>query len=177
MEMGFNIEIKARAREWDRQWEMASTLADSGPELIEQADTFFDARHGRLKLREFGTGEAELIPYERVNQAEPVASHYARVSVPDSVGLKAALEVALGIVGVVRKKRYLFLAGQTRIHFDEVEGLGKFIELEAVLKDGQSAAEGEEIVQALMNALGIEPEDLLVDAYIDMLTTCRAREI
>ena len=37
---------------------------------------------------------------------------------------------ALGVLGVVRKQRLLYLVGQTRVHLDSVEGLGDFLELE-----------------------------------------------
>lgn len=40
------------------------------------------------------------------------------------------LRLALGIKGSVNKKRYLYMVGQTRVHVDEVEGLGNFMELE-----------------------------------------------
>ncbi len=37
----------------------------------------------------------------------------------------------------VRKTRWLYLVGQTRVHCDHVEGLGNFAELEVVLEDQQ----------------------------------------
>ena len=36
----------------------------------------------------------------------------------------------MGVKGEVRKRRHLFIYEQTRIHVDEVEGLGNFMELE-----------------------------------------------
>jgi hypothetical protein len=63
----------------------------------------------------------------------------------------------LGVVGVVRKTRTLYLVGQTRVHLDEVEGLGPFLELEVVLAPGQSAADGERIARDLMGRLGVRP--------------------
>ena len=77
--------------------------------------------------------------------------------------------MALGVRGVVRKKRYLYLAGQTRIHLDDVEGLGQFMELEVVLRDGQSDADGQSIAEDLMAKLGVRTEDLLEGAYMDLL--------
>ena len=71
--------------------------------------------------------------------------------------------------GVVRKTRYLYLAGQTRIHLDDVEGLGQFMELEVVLRPDQTDAEGQAIAEDLMARLGIRKEDLLEGAYMDLL--------
>jgi adenylate cyclase class IV len=47
----------------------------------------------------------------------------------------ALLEHALGSCGVVRRSAISFLLRHTRIHLDEVEGLGTFVELETVLSD------------------------------------------
>ena len=59
--------------------------------------------------------------------------------------------------------------GNTRIHLDQVEGLGPFMELEVVLGPGQSDAEGQAIATELMETLGIAETDLIEVAYIDLL--------
>ena len=82
---------------------------------------------------------------------------------------KRVLELAYGIRGVVRKRRYLYLVGHTRVHVDDVEGLGHFMELEVVLQPGQSDADGQAIAERLMSDLGVEKEDLLEGAYMDLL--------
>jgi predicted adenylyl cyclase CyaB len=79
------------------------------------------------------------------------------------------LELAYGIRGIVRKTRYLYLVDQTRVHLDEVEGLGQFMELEVVMQEGQSDAEGQLIAEGLMAVLGVERSDLLEGAYMDLL--------
>jgi adenylate cyclase class IV len=50
-----------------------------------------------------------------------------------------------------------------------VEGLGQFMELEVVMNDGQTDAEGQAIAEDLMTRLGVRKEDLLEGAYIDLL--------
>jgi predicted adenylyl cyclase CyaB len=66
------------------------------------------------------------------------------------------------------------MVGNTRIHLDQVVGLGHFIELEAVLERGQTDEQGQETVSGLMRQLGIEKDDLIDVAYIDLLKKKRA---
>ena len=190
--LGSNIEIKARITgAAEAVHERATRIADSGPTLITQEDTFFVVPRGRLKLREFGgaaescgacgpeggaersdRATAELIFYERPDTEEPMASTYSLVVVPDPPALKAALSAALGVRGVVSKRRTLYLAGETRIHVDEVDGLGSFLELEVVLGTAGGVTSQEDGVarcRELMDALGVDEHDLIDRAYIDLL--------
>jgi predicted adenylyl cyclase CyaB len=91
--------------------------------------------------------------------------------------LKALLALALGTSSVVRKVRTLYLHGQTRIHLDEVEGLGDFVELEVVLQEGQSEADGQAIARRLMRRLGIQPADLVEGAYMDLLAAADTQNV
>jgi predicted adenylyl cyclase CyaB len=166
--MGRNVEIKARARDYETQRERAAALATQGPWVLEQSDTFFPCAQGRLKLRELGAGRGELIHYSRPDRPGPKASEYSLFVTDQPEALRETLSAALGVRGVVRKRRTLYLAGQTRIHLDEVEGLGEFLELEVVLAEGQSVAEGQRIAEELMERLGIRAEDLVEGAYLDL---------
>lgn len=167
--MPTNIEIKARTSDYPAQLRRAEEIADGPPKRFTQDDTFYHVPHGRLKLRVFADGSGELIQYHRPDAEGPKASDHALVRTDDPDDLGRVLSTALGVRAVVRKTRTLLLCGQTRLHFDEVEGLGHFIELEVVLAEGQSAAEGEAIAHGLMKELGICPEDLLAGAYVDMM--------
>ena len=69
----------------------------------------------------------------------------------------------------MRKQRFLYIIGNTRIHLDEVEGLGTFLELEVVLSGGDSLEQGQTIAAELMTTLGIQNTDLREGAYIDLL--------
>lgn len=167
--MARNIEIKARILSVETLIPKAAAVADQGPVEIPQDDTFFVCANGRLKLRAFADGEGELIYYRRADQSRPKESFYLRTptSAPDV--LRESLTLAYGQSGRVVKHRTLFLAGRTRIHLDRVHGLGDFLELEVVLGDGESREAGETQAQALMAKLGIEPDQLIETAYVDLL--------
>jgi predicted adenylyl cyclase CyaB len=164
-----NIEIKARVSHPATLRERILALSTSGPELLIQRDTFFRVPRGRLKLRESGHGDAELIYYERRDQAGPKLSTYSRTPLTDPVLMHEILDWSLGAIGVVAKRRELFLASKTRIHLDEVEGLGFFVELEVVLTEGQSLDDGKGTSNLLMRRLNIGADELIDDAYIDLL--------
>lgn len=167
--MPANIEIKARTERYDALREQLSALSGGPPEILLQEDTFFHSPNGRLKLRVLQAGPAQLIHYDRPDQPGPKRSNYHVFETNDPENLKTALARAFGVRGVVRKERLLCLVNQTRIHLDNVEGLGHFVELEVVLKPGQSDAEGKAVAQDLMARLDIRKEDLLEAAYIDLL--------
>lgn len=167
--MPANIEIKARLTDLGAVRERAERLSGIPVEVIPQVDTFFHTAAGRLKLRELGAGDAQLIFYTRPDAAGPKRSDYQIFRTEDPAGLKEVLSLALGVRGVVRKTRYLYLVGQTRLHLDDVEGLGYFMELEVVLREGQSDAEGQQIASDLMRKLGVNPEALLEGAYMDLI--------
>lgn len=168
--MARNVEVKARLEAGiEALLPRARALADGPPERIEQDDTFFACAAGRLKLRDFGDGTGELIAYQRADAAAPKLSDYVRAPTTDPAALREALARAQGAIGRVRKTRWLLRAGATRIHLDRVDGLGEFMELEVVLHEGQSVAEGEAIAEALMAQLGLRADDRLAGAYLDLL--------
>ena len=166
--MPANIEIKARARDFAALRQRAEALSDLPVQVIPQEDTFFNVPEGRFKLRQLAPNRAQLIFYSRPDASGPKRSDYHLFETADPEALKNVLSLALGVRGAVRKTRYLYLAGQTRIHLDDVEGLGHFMELEVVLRPDQSDADGQAIAADLMAKLGVEQADLLEGAYMDL---------
>ncbi|MFY4261185.1 class IV adenylate cyclase [Achromobacter xylosoxidans] len=167
--MARNIEIKARVASLAAVESLAAALSGKEPVAIAQDDTFFACPDGRLKLRAFSDGTGELIFYRRADDTGPKESFYviSPTSSPDT--LRDALGLAYGVIGRVRKQRLLFMAGRTRIHLDRVEGLGEFLELEVVLRDGESAEAGMAEARELLASLRIAPEQLVSGAYLDLL--------
>ena len=171
--MARNVEVKARIASIEALLPRARALADGPAQRIAQDDTFFSCAHGQLKLRDFGDGCGELIHYERADADGPKLSDYVRAPAADPAALREALARAHGVIGRVRKTRWLLMCGATRIHLDEVEGLGEFVELEVVLRDDQTEAEGTAIARDLLPRLGVEPSQLVSGAYLDLLNRSR----
>ena len=163
-----NIEIKARVHDMDSMTMRVETLAGRCVQRLTQEDVFFNVPRGRLKLRTFGNGRGELIQYERECTHQPRESQYVCSPTTDPLSLNQTLSNSIGVRAVIRKTRMLYLLGQTRIHLDQVEGLGNFVELEVVLKPDEEAAHGLSIARDLMGRLGIHDDDLIAEAYVDL---------
>ena len=173
--MARNVEIKARTRDGRALLESARALSDVPVRVIEQRDTFFAIADGRLKLREFADGSGELIAYRRDDASEPTASDYEVCAVADAARLRETLASVPGVRGEVVKRRHLLEIGRTRVHVDDVEGLGRFVELEVVLAEDEAVAAGIAEAESLMRALGIARRDLVESAYIDLIESSAAR--
>jgi adenylate cyclase, class 2 len=163
-----NLELKAWDRDPSGSPAVCERLGAWDEGTLTQRDTYFEVPRGRLKLRE-EPGRATLIAYERPDLAGNKESRYRLVEVPDPAGMRAALESTLGITVVVAKSRRLFLHRNVRIHLDHVEGLGDFIEFEAVAADGEDPARFSALLDSLREAFGIRDEDLLCASYSDLL--------
>ena len=140
--MARNVEIKARVRDVPGFYARARRLTNGEPAEMVQDDTFFNCSNGRLKLRVFSVTKGELIFYRRADSPEPKESEYFITPTSSPLQLRETLAQALGECGRVRKKRTVFHLDNTRIHLDEVEGLGTFMELEVVLSGDATVAEG-----------------------------------
>jgi adenylate cyclase class IV len=171
-----NLETKARATDLS---EPARRLERAGARFegsLHQTDTYFVVDTGRLKLREWthqhpdGRSEAaaELIRYERPDDAGPRLSDYVRTPVDDPSACRDELTARHGIRGVVTKQRLLWIIESTRVHLDSVEGIGDFVELETVL-----GAEPEDAYRVeherVLGLLGIDPSAGIAGSYVDLL--------
>jgi len=163
-----NIELKSRCSDLDAVRRRAEVLGARDAGVLDQRDTFFVASHARLKLRDLGGGRAELIGYVRPDTAEARGSDYVICPVAQPEQLAAVLTYALGASGVVIKTRHLLLYRHTRIHLDEVAGLGSFVELETVLGE-ESEADARAELHDVATALELAPEDTVPVPYVELL--------
>ena len=165
-----NVEIKARVADLPAVRARAARLATQRVGVDRQVDTYFRTAAGRLKLRESSLSGGQLVPYLRPDEPGPKRSDYAVVPVAEPGRVRELLARLLGVHRVVRKTREIFLVGNVRVHLDEVEGLGSFVELEAVF-DGSPGVEAVERakVARLLRELGVRDEDLVAGSYETLL--------
>ena len=163
-----NIEFKAKAENIEA---LEGILLQQNPLFIgedHQIDTYFNVALGRLKLRE-GNIENALIHYEREDFAGAKSSHVLLYQHQPDRTLKEILIKTLGIKAVVDKKRKIYFINNVKFHFDTVEGLGTFVEVEAIDKDGNF---GKEKLQSQCDEyaalFGIESADFCSVSYSDM---------
>lgn len=165
--MPSNLELKARAPDPDRLLQRLLALNAQRLDTQRQDDEFFDCAQGRLKLRRRdGCDSGILIFYQRPDQSGAKESTF--FTAPADAALGQVLVQALGSQGRVLKTRQRFQLGRCRVHLDELDDLGSFVELEIQL----AAEEGDAVARAeLMHwreALGIASADLLEGAYLDL---------
>ena len=136
---------------------------------LQQIDTYFHAKNGRLKLRQQTGKTAKLIWYDRVDSEQPKQSEYQLVEIPDPSAMIAVLTESLGLRIEVSKHREVLLWRNVRIHLDQVDRLGTFIEFEAVVSDETSEEQSRENLQLLRMGLEIREADLIAKSYSDLL--------
>ena len=163
------VEIKAVCHDPDR---VRKILLDHNARFVghdHQIDTYFVVETGRLKLRE-GDIENSLIYYNRPDDAGPKRSDVQLYKTQKGSALKDVLTSFLDEFVVVDKHREIYFIDNVKFHIDRVEGLGSFVEIEAIDNDGSL---GEESLRRQCNhfleMLAIPESDLLTDSYSDML--------
>ena len=168
-----NLELKARDPDPARSLERALALGAEDMGEITQRDTYFAGARGRLKLREQDAeGSAlwdELIEYSRPDSTDPRPSTYLRVPVADAPTLREALEAAYGTLVTVVKKRRVLLWEGVRIHLDDVEGLGSYLEFEALAEQGSDLSAERDKLERLRDELGIQDANLVATSYSDLV--------
>jgi predicted adenylyl cyclase CyaB len=170
-----NLELKAVATSLPRLRKVLRELgARQKPRPLDQVDWYFTTPRGRLKIRQRkGQPAAELIFYVRADAARARTSEYQKLPVADVRGMLRLLRVMFEPGACVRKRRDLWLYGETRVHLDRVAGLGTFVEIEVPFN--RSAVEARRVMRMLKDQLGIGPGDLLACSYADLLAGRAAR--
>ena len=164
-----NIEIKARSNQHEaiRQYLQAHNALYKGKD--HQIDTYFNTATRRLKLRE-GNIENTLIHYERSNQEGPKKSQVLLYHPKPDSALKDILIKSNGIKVIVDKWREIYFIENVKFHLDKVQGLGTFVEIEAI--QSEKYATEETLLQQCefyMKVFDIKQEDLVSVSYSDMI--------
>lgn len=161
------IEFKARCVDHARIREILKSKNARFVGEDHQVDTYFRVSHGRLKLRE-GDIENSLVFYSRPDQAGPKHSAVTMSLVPAGSDVKALLSKALGVMVAVDKRREIYFVENVKVHLDRVEGLGEFVEVEAIGSQPELASlRGQ--CEGFLREFGIGESDLVKWSYSDMM--------
>ena len=168
--MGFiNREFKARCADPERIRALLSERGARYEGCDHQVDTYFRGVRGRLKLRE-GSIEHALIHYQRPDDASAKTSQVILYQPQPDPALKEALTAALGVLVVVDKQRHIYFEDNVKIHVDDVQDLGSFLEVEAIQADASTTeARLQQQCDAYAALLGVAHDDYLSTSYSDML--------
>jgi adenylate cyclase class IV len=193
-----NLELKVRCLDGTALQRIESLAASAGASYmhtLQQRDTYFPAEHAHLKLREWwrqseedrpateeeegppelqhsyekGAAGAVLISYVRPQKGGTTTSDYLIYRVDEPLMLRTLLSQALGVRAVVEKKRKIYQYGHTRIHLDEVQHLGAFVELETVINGAISLGEATAEHSAVISLLELDRLPVVPYSYSDLL--------
>ncbi|MCA9787404.1 MAG: ribonuclease HI [Calditrichaeota bacterium] len=171
---GRNLELKLRVSGLDELRRRLLALGARAEARLKQQDTFFPARQGSLlKMRHEerdGRLQSELIHYRRAESTGVRLSEYTRLPLDDGAQLQTLLASALGDAGSVNKVRELLMLGPTRVHLDQVHGLGTFVEFERVIAPGEDLDAAAQELRRLLDVLGLDPTRSEARPYRDLPT-------
>lgn len=170
-----NIEFKAELRDPDLARTICARLGAHPVTVMRQIDTYYRVARGRLKKREItvlspdGPLEepTEYIFYNRPDGADPKLSKYTVYGEDEARAHFGTGNLPVWLV--VRKVRDLRMLGATRIHLDEVEDLGHFIEFESMVSKSNTAARARAANAKLRAALDPVLGEAIACSYSDLL--------
>lgn len=164
-----NFEFKAKV---DNIEEYENMLLKLNPVFIgidNQVDTYFNVVKGRLKLRE-GNIENALINYDRENVNDSKQSDIILYKHEPNMALKNILTKQLGVKIVVEKIRKIYFIDNVKFHFDTVDRLGTYIEVEAIgSQEGYITKLPKEQCDEYFDYFGLDPLQLVDKSYSDLL--------
>ncbi|MBK8810076.1 MAG: class IV adenylate cyclase [Acidobacteria bacterium] len=171
-----NFEFKARAADIDA---LEQRLLYFNPRFggeDRQIDTYFNVARGRLKLRE-GNIENALIHYERADKTGAKQSSILLYEHQPNADLKEMLKRSLGVKVVVDKRRRIYFIENVKFHFDRLDGLGTFVEVEAIDRDGSIGIETlERQCRKYAELFEIKHSDYVSESYSDLILTSKLND-
>lgn len=167
-----NVELKAELRDVALAREICKSQGAQPMGIVEQTDTYYRVASGRLKRRDTQGKEPEFIFYERPNQATSKVSQFTLFS--ESAAMERFGSQPLEVWLVVRKQRELWMLENTRIHLDQVDSLGSFLEFEFLVSSVQSVDAGRLELQRLRQVFAIVLGEIIDCSYSDLLEAHRS---
>jgi adenylate cyclase class IV len=162
-----NVGYKAELRDPELARSICLSMGAVHEGRLRQTDTYFRVADGRLKRRETQGEPTEYIFYSRTDRVDPKVSHYVVYTEGEARERFGASPLPVRVV--VRKTRELFLLENVRIHLDDVEKLGRFLEFEAVVSQDHDVAACHEDVSHLRQVFAPALGEAISVSYADLM--------
>lgn len=165
-----NYEFKAKVNSLEGYIKQLLKLNPTNIGTEHQVDTYFDTLKGRLKLREIDGKESKLIDYKRENTSDSKKSDILLYKHESSASLKNILSNQFNIKTIVDKRRIIYEIENVRFHFDNVENLGTFIEVEAIDEnEDYTIEELKKQCDYYYAFFKIQPDQVIIFSYSDLI--------
>jgi len=163
--MAKNLELKTSVRSHIPYRKILQEIGAGFRGIINQCDIYYKSPNGLLKLRLYEK-EAELIQYNRDESGKTRWSNYEILKL-DPVTASEFLEKLFKVETIVKKKRELWLFDNSRIHLDNVKNLGKFLEIETLVLNGN--AEAKKRFNFIKDQLKLNSAEQILSSYRDLM--------
>ena len=158
--MPLNLELKIKVESHTKLIKMLGRIYAEKKGILNQKDIYYKAKNGLLKLRVEGNNFT-LIKYLRDEKGKRWSSY--ELLRLEGKNPEKYLNDIFEIDTIVEKKRILYLYKNTRIHLDEVKGLGKFLELETLLVSTRKDADTR--FKEIIKLLNLDPSKQIRKSY------------
>lgn len=165
--MNKNFEIKIKLENAGHITSIRKSLKNYKPSVEKQTDIYYKVSKGRLKLRIINDKEGSLILYYRAEAKGKRISNYIISKTRDYTELDSILTKQFGVLVRVTKSREIYIHKNVRVHLDTVKGLGKFLEIEIIYKDLNSARKQ---MKGLITLLDLDEKKFIKNSYSDLLS-------
>ncbi len=163
--MPLNLELKVKLSSHAEIKDSLNLINAGFVKTLNQKDIYYKTGSGLLKLR-IENGEQSIIKYLRDESGSDRFSNYEVLHFSDGDAEKFFNDI-FQIETVVEKKRLLYLYDNTRVHLDEVTGLGNFLELETLVLDGKDDAKKR--YKTIIKLLSLDRYEAIKMSYRDLI--------
>ncbi len=163
--MPTNLELKLKLKSHDSIKKILKNVKADYQGVLNQKDVYYKNKQSLLKLR-IENGKECLIKYNRDEKGKKRWSDFD-ILYFEQGNVEKFLSELFKITAVVEKKRLLYKILNTRIHLDNVKGLGYFLELETLVFNNKKDAQNRfEKVKELLN---LDTKNQIRKSYKDLI--------
>lgn len=168
-----DVEIKAKCENHDFIRSILKSKGAYFKGLDHQTDVYFKTNNGRLKLRK-GNIERALVFYERDNIKGIKPSNFSLYNSNEPEILETILEASLGVLVKVVKQREMYYIDNVKFNIDIVEGLGRFVEIEAMTENPADIEDLTKVVRNYLKEFKVSEDNIQSLSYSDLLLNKKA---